>query len=185
MQDLIDRLKAKGIKFEKGMSQAEIKRAEDAYGIKFPAEIKEFLSYGVPVNCGFYNWRDCSECGTNKIKSFQEDIEKAFEFDFDNNRLSSCFKNVFPNIENEEELRKKIMDYLHSSPRLIPFYYHRCFFDGIDNMPIISFVQPIDSIFYGSDFKNYIENEFLRPEEYNVGEISYEFEKTGIWKELI
>ena len=51
-------------------------------------------------------------------------------------------------------------------------------------MPIISFWQPTDSIFYGSDFENYLINEFI-DKQCNVGEISKDFEKTGIWFDLI
>ncbi len=39
-----------------------------------------------------------------------------------------------------------LLKYLHRSTRLIPFYSHRCFFDGMDHMPIVSFWQPTDSI---------------------------------------
>ncbi len=186
MKELIEKMKGKNIKFQEGLSQKEIANAENAFSITFPKEIKEFLSYGLPVNDGFYNWRDCSKSNVEQVSRFQKRIDECFEFDFDNNNLANSFKDDFPKIKTERELRNAILDYLHSSPKLIPFYGHRCFFNGMDNMPIISFLQATDAIFYGSDFKNFIENQFLRKyEEFELGEISEKFQETGIWKDII
>ena len=76
------------------------------------------------------------------------------------------------------------MDVLEKSPRLIPFYGHRCFFDGMDGMPIVSFAQPVDTIFYGSDFENYLENEFLTSER-KLGKIPKRMQDTGIWYYIV
>ena len=186
MKELVAKLKKQNIKFEEGLSEEEIAKAESAFEIKFPKEIKFFLSYGLPVGDGFYNWRDCSKKNVELINDFQKRVEESFTFDLDNNNLANDFKDKFPNIKDEEELKRAIMSYLHSSPKLIPFYAHRCFFNGMDNMPIISYWQPTDLIFYGSDFENYIENEFLRKhEEFELGKITEKFQTTGIWKDLI
>ncbi len=184
MKEIIERMKKQCIKFEKGLSKDEILTAQKTFDIKFPTEIKVFLSYAMPVSEGFYNWRDFSQENVDRIKGFQKIIDDAFLFDFENNDLSKKFKDKFQRTKDETELRNKVMDYLHSSTKLVPFYKHRCFLNGMDNMPIISFWQPTDSIFYGDNFEKYLKIEFLN-ENQVVGHIPEEFQKTGIWKDLI
>ena len=93
------------------------------------------------------------------------------------------FKDKFKECKNNIELINCVLDYLNSSPKLIPFYGHRCFISGMNNMPIISFWQPTDSIFYGSNFENYLKFEFLKIMD--KGNVSEEFKTTGIWYDLI
>ena len=78
---MIEKLKKAGIKFDKGLSQEEIIRIETLCNFKFPQEIKEFLSCGLPVSEGFYNYRDFSEQDILEIKNFQKRIDESFLFD--------------------------------------------------------------------------------------------------------
>ena len=189
MKKIIKRLKLKGVRFEKGLSKEEFDKAEKAFNFRFPKEIKEFLSYGMPVGELFYNWRDFSEENIEKITAFQKEIEEAFLFDFEHNDFANDFKGKFPKAKNKKELEKCVLDYLHSSPKLIPFYGHRCFFDGMDDMPMISFWQPTDSPICGMNFVDFIELEFFNKHR----EISKEedeklekkLQKTGIWKDIV
>ena len=59
-----------------------------------------------------------------------------------------------------EETLGAIMAEYENSPKLIPFYSIRCFFDGLDGMPIISYSQPCDMIIYGENFEEYLKKEF-------------------------
>ena len=82
------------------------------------------------------------------------------------------------------------MKSLESSPKLIPFYAHRCFFDGMDNMPIISFWQAVDTIIYGYDFEDYLEAEFLTATNHIISEeisdnITEKLKAAGIWYYII
>ncbi len=69
------------------------------------------------------------------------------------------------------------------SPKLIPFYAHRCFFDGLDDMPIVSFWQPVDTIVYGGVLEEYLKAEFLG--HMDSDPVPECLEKTGIWSALI
>lgn len=51
-------------------------------------------------------------------------------------------------------------------------------------MPIVSFWQPIDSIFYGGTFENYLEVEFLKQRRI-LENIPERMKNTGIWVHLI
>ena len=89
-----------------------------------------------------------------------------------------------------ENFKKSVMKSLENSPKLIPFYAHRCFFDGMDNMPIISFWQAVDTIIYGYDFENYLEAEFLIATDDIISEeisndIFKKLKATGIWYYII
>ena len=51
----------------------------------------------------------------------------------------------------------------------------------MDGMPIISFHQPIDTIIYGSDLENYLENEFLSPKNFHIAKRPDQIKEMGIW----
>ena len=52
-------------------------------------------------------------------------------------------------------------------------------------MPIVSFLQPVDTIFYASNFREYLEVEFLR-KDHNAEDPPQERKKeTGIWQYLV
>lgn len=76
-----------------------------------------------------------------------------------------------------------VMDDLRRSVKLIPFYAHRCFFDGMDDMPILSFWQATDTIIYGGTFENYLETEFLRKPRV-IGDLRRMMD-TGIWNDIV
>lgn len=86
--------------------------------------------------------------------------------------------------EDFEEFDKAVLGYFRKSVRLIPFYGHRCFFEGMDHMPIVSFRQPTDVIFYGGTFWNYLEHEFLKG-ECVVENVHERMENSGIWSDVI
>lgn len=185
---MIEKLKTTGIIFADGLTDEEIVRIESAFGFRFPREIREFLSCAVPVGDDFFDWRDMSETNLEKLRTFQKQMEDAFVFDVENSEdlLREFLGETVADIAEKETLRVFVMDWLRRSVKLIPFYAHRCFFDGMDDMPIVSFWQAVDAIFFGSDFENYLENEFLHPpEEYQLGEISDRMKETGIWYRLI
>ena len=166
---LISELKLAGVQFEARLHKDEIAQIESTFGFRFPAEIRDFLSCALPVGGMFFNWRDLSPANIQKFHRFFEQMEEAFHFDIEHNGLGNS---------------QSIFAELAQSPKLIPFYGHRCFFDGIDNMPIISFWQPTDVICYAGSFENYLEVEFLKkaPILENIPE---RMQNTGIWAKLI
>lgn len=185
---MIKRLKKAGLCFDKGLSDIEIKEIESAFGFRFPKEIASFLSCAYPVGVDFFDYRDMSQKNIDRFCDFQKNIVETFEFDITNNAdsLQAMLKELLGEFSDIEVFKKAVMRSLESSPKLIPFYAHRCFFDGMDNMPIISFWQAVDTIFYGSDFKNYLENEFLDTNHRNsLGKISDDIKDTGIWYYII
>ena len=183
---MIERLKNAGISFEEGLSNAELALAERVLGIRFPAEIRAFLACGLPVGGGFYNWRDLSATNIQRFREFSLSIEDAFLFDIANDfdGLRAMFGDRFSEVTNQETFTEAVFNYLHQSTKLIPFYAHRCFFDGMDHMPIVSFWQPTDTIFYGENFEDYLETEFLGKQRC-IKHPHDKMKDTGIWYYII
>ena len=189
---MIERLKKSGLRFDRGLSDTEIKEIETTFGFRFPKEIADFLSNAYPVGGYFFDYRDLSQKNIAEFFDFQKNIKESFEFDISNNAdsLQAMLKELLGEFIDIEDFKKAVMRSLESSSKLIPFYAHRCFFDGMDNMPIISFWQAVDTIIYGYDFENYLEAEFLIATNDIVSEeisdsIIEKLKATGIWYYII
>ena len=185
---LIDRLKQAGVIFENGMTKQELDLAEEFFGFRFPAEFRAFLSEAVPVGKDFFDYRDRSPENLKRFVGFREWMESNFRFDLNakENReeLLKLLGQKLGFLQDGPGFDEAVMRYWQESPRLIPFFAHRCFFDGLDGMPIISFLQPVDTIVYGFDLEDYLEAEFLGKDD--PCELPPDLLKgTGIWENLI
>ena len=177
-------LKKVGISVEPGMTAEALDRAEEVFGFRFPREIREFLSCCVPVGKYFFDYRDVSPENQKRFCDFQNRIVDYFRFDLENNREDMLELLAQP-LGNPADFDSAVLDFLHSSVKLIPFYAHRCFFDGMDDMPIVSFWQPVDSIFYGSNFQDYLEREFFGKKLAVKDLPDQRLKETGIWQYLL
>ena len=189
---MIERLKKSGLRFDKGLSDIEIQEIETTFGFRFPKEIAEFFSHAYPVGGDFFDYRDLSQKNMDRFCDFQKNIVESFEFDITNNAdsLQAMLKELLGEFPDIEVFKKAVLKSLESSPKLIPFYAHRCFFDGMDDMPIISFWQAVDTIIYGHDFEDYLEAEFLDATNHIISEeisdnITEKLKATGIWYYII
>lgn len=178
------KLEKAGIPMERGMTAAQLDRAEAVFGFRFPREIRAFLSFAVPVEKGFFDYRDVSEENQKKFREFQNWMEDRFRFDLEKNREDMLELLAEP-LGNPGDFDSAVMNYFHSSVKLIPFYIHRCFFDSMDDMPIVSFWQPVDSIFYASNFQDYLEVEFLHKDHDAEDPPRERKKETGIWNYLV
>jgi len=189
---MIERLKKSGLQFGEGLSVIEIKKIESTFGFHFPKEIVSFLSCVYPIGGDFFDYRNTSQENIDRFLDFQKRIEKSFIFDIEHNASSiqAMLAEHFGEFTDTEIFKKAVLESLQNSPKLIPFYAHRCFFDGMDNMPIISFWQAVDTIIYGYDFEDYLEAEFLTSTENIASEeitdgIFEKLKSTGIWYYII
>jgi len=160
--------------------------AEKFFQFRFPKEIHEFLSCGVPVGSNFFDYRNLSEDNLTRFHKFAASIERSFQFDLTNNRedMLEMLGGKLGFDRDSASFDDAVINYLNQSVRLIPFFAHRCFFDGMDDMPIVSFWQPTDTIFYGGTFENYLEHEFLHRERV-LENVDDRMKKTSIWNDLI
>ena len=185
---MIEKLKNVGITFTNGLTSEELTKIEEFYGFHFPKEIAEFLSIAYPVGLHFFNYRNMSSENKKAFDDFQTDIKESFLFDIEQNEVSikAMLSEIIDKNLDSKALANAVLSMLDKSPRLIPFYAHRCFFDGMNNMPIVSFYQAVDTIFYGTSFENYLENEFLHIDSFDNSEtLSGKMKNTGIWHYII
>lgn len=181
---MVARLRRAGVWFGPGVTDAEFDRIEAFFSVRFPAELRSFFACALPIGDCFFNWRDLSADNKARFDSFYRDMEQSFRFDLEHNDLARMLGEPFTSIPDLDELHRAVMEEVRHSVRLVPFYAHRCFFSGMDDMPIISFWQPVDSIFYGADLEDYLENEFLnKPDREDIS--PERMSGTGIWAKLI
>lgn len=177
---LADQLKAKGIRFLNGMSQEDIYKIQEIYGIILPKSLIDFYSQGIPFSDdehnSFPNWTDFSQGNILKIK---ERIEAPI------NWLSLDVQNGFwlPRWRSPDNKSEHFRKIAANAPKLIPIYSHRYIpmIADSDDPPVISAVGS-DIIYYGTDLHEYLNNEFL-----NDGSLTLSGKKTYIpfWSEII
>lgn len=157
-QEIISKLKTKGIEFDSAMSSTEISKIEDLYGLAFPVELKLLFSVGLPVSKGFYNWRDVNtnnvqhikEVLNLPIKGLEDELKDGFwcdEWGIDPSEI--------------EEARTILLDHYANAPKLIPIYAHRYipFIPNSEETPVLS-IMGSDIICYGENLISYLETEF-------------------------
>lgn len=158
-ETLIEILKEKGIAFEKGLDLQEYGKIEALYGIKFPPDLKEFLTIGLPVSKGFVNWRDMSEAN---IESIRERLNWPLDgviFDVENNVFWYSKWGCKPKkIEDAIEICKYE---IKKVPKLIPIFSHRYIPSQPHEScnPVFSVYQT-DIIYYGENLTDYLKREF-------------------------
>ena len=157
----VELLKEKGIQFDIGLTNSEVKEIETLFGIHFPPDLKLFLQTALPISKSFPNWRLALTNDGEK-----EDILRLLNspltgmlFDIDNN--SFWVKDWGAKPESQEEKHRIAEKNYLLYPKLIPIYSHRFIPSRpleVDN-PIIS-VHQMDIIYYGYDLLSYFEDEF-------------------------
>ncbi len=161
VEKLIELMKAKQIAFELGLTDDEIYRIENKYGIIFPPDLRLFLQTEFPISEGFLNWR----LGLKSDKESKKIIKRinwpleGMLFDLKSNDFWLKSWEEKPNDPSERE--KIVKERYYSYPKLIPIYSHRYIPSepNEENNPIFSVYQ-MDIIYYGYDLATYFANEF-------------------------
>lgn len=158
---LIDQLKKKGVSFDKGLTEEEIKEAENTFVFNFPPDLKAFLQTQLPVSNAFVNWRYGINSKKGKeaiIYRLNEAIEGIY---FDIRHNDFWFEDWGEKPQTFEEQKAVAYKHLLQTPRLIPIYSHRYMpaFPQEAGNPIFSVYQT-DIIYYGHDLADYLAKEF-------------------------
>ncbi len=177
---IIKKLKAKGVVFEPGLKDKDLKEIEYRYNIHFPEELKRLFTYALPISEGFYNWRDFSPENVGLINFAIETpylgIKGNIEEILWNNQWGREPENMI--VRNDIILSK-----MQNAPKLIPLYKHR-YLSGLydyDN-PVFS-ICDADIIYYGRNLAEYFDREFSN-KIYSV--IPYDEVKfVDFWSDLI
>ena len=65
-----------GVLFDAGLTECELLKIEELYGVHFPKSLRKFLQYGVPMSESEYEfprWRDFSEKNIAAIRQKMND----------------------------------------------------------------------------------------------------------------
>lgn len=159
---LVKLMTCKGIQFENGLSNEEIKAVEESFAVSFPPDLQCFLQYALPVSPRFVNWRK----GLNSDEEKESIISRinwpldGLLFDIHNDSFWREQWGRKP--ENTLEMEEIATIAYRDAPKLIPIYAHR-FIPSSPNEegnPIFS-VHQTDIIHYGYDLISYFANEFF------------------------
>lgn len=118
-------LKGKGVSFDNGLTDIEIEKVENNFGIIFPGDLKLLLQTELPVSSSFVHWRN----GINSDKGKQEIEDRlnwpleSMLFDIRNN---SFWLDKWGKKPSDQKSQVKVAkDELAKQPKLIPIYSHR------------------------------------------------------------
>jgi hypothetical protein len=188
-QEIVFKLKAKGIEFDLAMSSTEVSHVEGIYGITFPNELKFLFAVGVPTSKGFYNWRDMSATNVENMKhmlvrpilGLQDDLKD----DYDSNSYphTGFWCDTWgekPN--NFGEAQEVLLHHYICAPPLVPVYGHRYIpsIPGNEKAPVFS-IMGSDIICYGENLIAYLETEFKIKEYDNNMSCKY----ISFWSDLL
>jgi hypothetical protein len=153
---LIAELRPKILVFDPGLTDAEVERAEDAYEISFPVDLRDFLQTALPRGLGFPNWRSLDDRTIKEILSWP--LEGIL---FDVERNDFWLPEWGPKPSTTQEVRAVVEEQVKGAPRLIPIYAHRMMPDKPREAgnPVLSVYQT-DIIYYGFDLDDYFRHEF-------------------------
>lgn len=156
MQFLVKKLEFRGVQFTSGLTDREVDRAERVYGFVFPADLRAFLQYRLPVSKRWPNWRDGNE------------VEILDQLDWPAEGI--CFDIAHNNFWRQDWgdkpadlpeafaiARRKLAEV----PKLIPITGHRYLLADppLPGNPVLSVYQT-DIIPYGNDLASYFANEY-------------------------
>jgi hypothetical protein len=159
MDDLLQALRNHGVGLAPGLTDAEIRAAEERYRFQFPPDLRELLQTVLPLYRRFPNWREGPEESLRKqlrwpLEGIRFDVEH-------NNFWMEAWGSRPSNLADAFAIAESAVA---NAPVLIPLYGHR-YLPGEPEAagnPVFS-VWQTDIIYYGDDLASYFHNEFHAP----------------------
>lgn len=202
---IVNKMKNNGIVFANGLTEKEFEEIEKIYNIKFPKDLKEFLSIGLPFaqytsipkiagqpeyyhyNKPFPIWNDFSEENIKAIKEWiakPKQLLKEEYIDSKNNESEFIILLNDLGINNDksiEEIDKEFEYFLvNKLETTIPVFAHRYILEK-ESSPVLSIPQTDDIVLYGDNLFNYLEREFCGKKITR----HYELVNLGYWHEVV
>jgi hypothetical protein len=175
------KLEEAGVVFAEGLSDSEIRWAEESYGFSFPPDLRTFLMFALPTGKSWPNWR---ELDSSEIWRMLNWPYEGMCFDIENNVFWPPDWGTKPaSLADSCDIAKRIVE---AAPKLIPICGHRYLPDrpAIDGNPVLSVYQT-DIIYYGSNLRDYFQNEFhyyFGPAEYQTKE---PIRRIEFWSDIV
>lgn len=145
-----------GVRFDCGLTPSEFDRVEHAFGVRFPPDLREFLSLGLPTSQDWADWRATDE---GDIRGRMAWPLEGMCFDIEHNGFWLTQWGEKPvDLNAAFEIARREVG---QAPALIPIFGHRYVPaepHALGN-PVFSVYQT-DVIYYGVDLLDYFQNEF-------------------------
>lgn len=173
-------LRSRGVELAPGLTTAELARAEERVGCRFPPDLRSFLQAGLPTGRGWPDWRNPD---SEEIAEQLGRAEWAMLFDIEHCQWWPPFWGPRP--PDMAEAFAIGRERLRAEPKLIPIAGHRFLPAEPDEVgnPVISMWQMMDTIYYGRDLSNYFARE-CEPDHYRREPIG-EVRKIRFWSAVI
>lgn len=156
LEQLKRTLEQAGVSFSEGLSPRELDSAEAHFGFVFPPDLREFLTFAMPVGEEFPNWRDLDN--EKLARTFAWPLEGLW---FDAKQSSVWLPEWGPRPAEEGAAYEHLRALIAAAPTLIPIRGHR-YLPGLPleaGNPVLSVYQT-DIICYGVDLEDYFANEY-------------------------
>ncbi|MFG2894976.1 hypothetical protein [Streptomyces sp. NPDC048248] len=155
---------------EPGLSEAEFRRIEAAFGIEFSADHRAFLAAGLPVAEPPEEGATWDQPWPNWRHGDHEDLRYRLEWPVQgvlNSVGNGWWEQVWgPRPADDSAALQVAKQELAHVPQLVPVYAHRFVpaGGGAFGHPVLS-IWGIDIICYGQDLADYIDHEFREADE--------------------
>jgi hypothetical protein len=176
-----DALRKTEVVFGAGLSQTEFQDIEVRYGFRFPPDLREFFSIGLPISNGWLNWRDDS---TNHIERVLNWPYDGICFDIENNAFWIESWGKMPHaLDDRFKIAKRAVT---AAPKLIPIRGHRYIPDRPNepDNPVLS-VHQTDTIYYGCNLIDFFQNEFGKLFERKQHRLDGSIKRIEFWSDII
>jgi hypothetical protein len=155
----IERLRSGGVRLDRGLSDAEVSRAQDRLDFVVGPEHREFIQSAVPVGKSWPDWRHDSD---EELRGRLDWPVEGVLFDVHNNDFWPASWGDRP--DGEASRAREARAQLARVPRLVPVFSHRYLSSGPQFKPSPVFaVHQTDVIFYGDNLLDYVAREFRVP----------------------
>ena len=159
VSEAIERLRAHGVRLDRGLSDEEVSRVQDRLDFSFGPEHRAFIGSAVPIGPDWPDWRHDSEVELRGRLAWP--VEGVL-FDVHNAGFWPASWGERPAGKADRERAARA--HLARVPRLVPVYSHRYLTSDprFTPSPVFS-VHQTDVIVYGDDLVDYVAHEFGAP----------------------
>ena len=159
LQEALAALARAGTTITDPLSAVEVGDVEAAVGAPLPPELRSFLSIGLPVGDAWPRWRE----PTRVVEEWQSLLLEMFDFDIDENDY--WFPGWGPRPSDLADAKAIARAEVTEWPPLVPVHAHRVIATDPSSVgnPVWSFSQPVDTVYLGVDFGDYLSREFRLP----------------------
>jgi hypothetical protein len=155
-EDLVEKMRARGIDFDRGLTDREVQATEARFGFRFPEDLRALLQIALPKGRGFPDWRSGNE---SFLGEWLATPREGVLFDIEHNGFWLEEWGEPPGTLDEAKgIASRL---IAQAPRLVPVYVHRMIPDDPHDAgnPVFS-VHQTDIIYYGFDLADYLRHEF-------------------------